>query len=142
MKHGSITAFELLLEDGSATLINALAELLVIQIKGHGHFGNVMHHVSGGDWSDVETAIRELLVLPHDCQALSPLGKNLVTMLHSSSTANLRPFRPWLLDQLETQTTGLFRWSLERRLDELAAQIRNVEFVFAKSAARILVEAR
>jgi hypothetical protein len=141
MKHASITAFELLLEDGSATLINALAEGLVVEIKHHGHFGNVVHHVSAGDWSAVAKAMRELFVLPHDCRTLSPLARNLVTMLHRSSAANLRPFGPWLLDQVERQTTALFRRSLERRLDDLEGQIRHMEFAFTKSAARILREA-
>jgi hypothetical protein len=142
MKHGSITALELLLEDGSATLINALAELLAIQIKSHGHFGNVMHHVSGGNWSAVEDAMRELFVLPHACDTLSPLARNLVTMLHRSSAANLRSFGPWLLDRVERQTTALFRRSLERRLDDLEGQIRQMEFAFTKSAARILSDVR
>ena len=142
MKHTSITAFELLLEDGSATLINALAELIVIQVKDHGHFGNVIHHVSSGDWSAVGDAMRELFVLPHDCRTLTPLARNLVTMLHRSSAANLRPFGPWLLDQVERQTTALFRRSLERRLEDLEGEIRRMEVAFTKSAARILSEVR
>lgn len=145
MKHSPITADTtsgLLHEDGSATLIHELAELLVIQIKEHGHFGNVMHHIAGGDWLAVDRALRDVLTLPHHQAAMSALARNLVTMLHGTSAANLRPFRPWLLDQVECQTTGLYRRSLERRLDLLADQIRAAEFVFTKSAARILREAK
>jgi hypothetical protein len=145
MKHSPLiadTAGGLLHEDGSATLIHDLAALLVIQIKGHGHFGNVMHHVARGDWAAVDRALRDVLALPHGYEALSPLARNLVTMLHGTSAANLRPFRPWLLEQVERQTTGLYRRSLERRLDLLADQIRAATFVFSKSAPRILSEAR
>ena len=145
MKHSPIiaaTTVGLLHEDGSATLIDAVVELLVIQIKGHGHYGNVMHHVSGGDWAAVDRALRELLVLPHDHEAISPLARNLVTMLHGTVAANLRTFRPWLLDSIERHTTVLYRRILERRLDHLADRIRAADFVFTKSAARILREAR
>ena len=54
MKHSSIITditSHLLHEDGSITAIGALAELLVIQIKEHGHIGNVTHHVARGDWA-------------------------------------------------------------------------------------------
>ena len=143
MKHSPIiaeTAGGLLHEDGSATLLQELAALLVIQIKSHGHFGNVMHHVAGGDWTAVDRALREVLALPHEHEAMSPLARNLVTMLHGTSAANLRPFRPWLLEQVERQTTRLYRRSLERRLDMLADQIRAARFVFSRSALRILRE--
>lgn len=145
MKHSPIiadTTSGLLHEDGSTTLLDEVVELLVIQIKGHGHFGNVIHHVAGGDWAAVDRAMRELLVLPQDQGPMSSLARNLVTMLHATSAENLRPFRPWLLDQIERQTTGLYRRSLERRLDLLADQIRAAKFVFAKSAARILRDAK
>ena len=145
MEHSLIiadTTGGLLHDDGCATLIYEMVELLVIEIKGHGHFGNILHHVAGGDWVAMHQALREVLALPYDQEAVSPLARNLVTMLHGTSTANLRPFRPWLLDHVERQTTGLYRRSLERRLDQLADQIRAEEPVFTRSALRILREAR
>lgn len=114
----------LLHEDGSATFLEPLTELLVAEIKGHGHYGNVTHHVARGDWGKVSSALRELLVLPADPLTLSPLARNLTTMLDGKSAANLRPFRNWLLDKVEAQTTNLYRRSLARRLDALEVQIR------------------
>ncbi len=145
MKHSSITAdttSHLLHEDGSTTAISALAELLVIEIKGHGHIGNVMHHVSRGDWAAVDKAVRELLAMPYQAGTMSPLARNLVTMLHGTCAPNLRPFRPWLLQHIECRSTSFYRKSLELRLDLLAEQILSSKFVFTKSAARILHEAR
>jgi hypothetical protein len=146
MEHSSIVAAStgglLLHEYGSATLLDTMAEGLVSDIKGHGHYGNVMHHVAGGIWTAVGKALLELLVLPQDHKILSPLARNLVTMLHGSVANNLLAFRPWLLDRVERQTTSLYRVTLERRLDLLAGQIRTAEVVFTKSAARILHEAR
>ena len=145
MEHSSIIAVRtggLLHEDGSATLLHTLAEWLVSEIKGHGHYGNVMHHVAAGNWMAVSRALQELFLLPQDHNALSLLARNLVTMAHGSVATNLLGFRPWLLDRVERETTDLYRRSLERRLDLLAEQIRAAELVFTKSAARILHEAR
>ncbi|MBU1307673.1 MAG: hypothetical protein KKF33_19385 [Alphaproteobacteria bacterium] len=114
----------LVLEDGSATFLESLTELLVAEIKGHGHYGNVTHHVARGDWDKVSSALRELLVLPPGHLMLSPLARNLATMLDGKSAANLRPFRNWLLDKVEAQTTSLYRRSLARRLEALVVQIR------------------
>ncbi|WP_193335555.1 hypothetical protein [Devosia beringensis] len=86
--------------------------------------------------------MRELLVLPYDHQGLSPLAKNLATMLDRQGPANLRPFRRWLLDQVEHQTTNFYRRSLERRIDVILDKLRSVDFEFRKTALRILAEAR
>jgi uncharacterized lipoprotein YmbA len=83
-----------------------------------------------------------LFVLPRDHQDLSPLARNLVTMLHGSVATNLLAFRPWLLNRVEGQTTKFYRMTLERRLDLLADQIRAADVVFTRSAARILREAK
>lgn len=127
MKNGSISPEItqcLLHDDGSATLLAPLTELLVAEIKGHGHFGNVIHHVAGGNWEKVASAMLELLVLPTDAAILSPIARNLVTMLDGKSAVNLRSFRSWLLDHVEGQTTNLYRRSLARRLAWLEEQIR------------------
>lgn len=145
MEHSPIIAAStgglLLHEYGSATLLDTMAEWLVSDIKGHGHYGNVMHHVAGGNWTAVSRALLELFVLPQDHKVLSPLARNLVTMLHGSVASNLLAFRPWLLDRVERQTTNLYRMTLERRLDLLGGQVRAAEVVFTRSAARILHEA-
>ena len=127
----------LLCEDGSTVQLDMLAELLVIELKGHGHFGNIAHHISCGDWAAMHHALREVFLLPPTAQALTPLARNLVTML-GSRTCDLYPFRPWLLERVELQTTGLYRRTLERRVDELVVQVRHLEFTFTKSAFRIL----
>ena len=145
MEYSTLTAVRiggLLHENGNMMLLDALADVLVSEIKGHGHYGNVMHHVATGDWAAVDRALQELLLLPQDHKGLSPLARNLVTMLHGSVTANLRAFRPWLLRRIERQTTDLYCRSLARRLDALAARIRSDPPAFTKSAARILHEAR
>lgn len=127
----------LLCEDGSTVHLDRLAELVVIDLKGHGHFGNVAHHISRGDWTAVHNALREVLMLPQAAETLSPLARNLVTLL-GARTRNLRPFRPWLLERVEGQTTELYRRSLERRVDALAEQLGRFEFRFSKSAFRII----
>lgn len=127
----------LLCDDGSTVQLDLLAELVVIALKGHGHFGNVVHHISSGDWAAVHRALREVFLLPADARTLSPLARNLVTMC-GSRTRNLSPFRPWLLERVERQTTDLYRRSLERRLDVLIEQIGALEVRFTKSAFRIL----
>lgn len=145
MEYAPIIAAEtggLLHEDGSTTLLDTLAEWLACEIKGHGHYGNVMHHVAGGNWTAVGLALQELFVLPQNHGALSPLARNLVTMLHGSAATNLQALRPWLLDRVEWQTANLYRRIFERTLDVLAGQIRTTEFVFTKSASRILHEAK
>ena len=127
----------LLCEDGSTVQLDMLAELVVIELKGHGHFGNIVHHISSGDWSAVHHALRELFLLPREAQTLSPLARNLVT-LFGSRTRNLIPFRPWLLERVERQTTSLYRRTLERCVDVLIEQVGDLEFRFTKSAFRIL----
>lgn len=145
MKFDPITAEAtvcLLHEDGSATLLDSLVAGLVAAIKQHGHYGNLTHHVSAGDWIAVSAALRELLVLPSSHQGLSALAKNFITMLDMHGPADLLPFRGWLLDQVEQQTTNFYRRSLERRIDVISDEIRSMDFVFRKTALRILAEAR
>lgn len=132
----------LLHEDGSVTLLDSLTAGLVVAIKQHGHYGNIAHHVSGGDWQAVSSAWRELLVLPSEYQELSGLAKNFVTMLDEQQPPNLRPFRGWLFDHVEQLTTTLYRRSLERRLDAIWHQLEATDFIFRKTALRILAEAR
>lgn len=131
----------LLHEDGRVTVIDSLAAGLVVAIKQHGHYGNIAHHVSGGDWPAMSAAWRELLVMPSEHHGLSRLARNLVTMLDEQQPANLCLFRRWLFDHVERLTTNLYRRSLERRLDAISDQIHTADFVFRKSALRILAEA-
>lgn len=129
----------LLLDDGNTVPLDMLAELLVIELKGHGHFGNIVHHVSSGDWAAVHHALRELFQLPGAARMLSPLAMNIVRML-GSPTRNLSPFRPWLLQRVERQSTDLYRRSFERRLDMLIEETEALEVRFTKSAFRILAD--
>ena len=141
MKFTTITAdsgHALLCDDGSITLVDALVDVLEIELREHGHFGNLMYHVSQGDRPAVKRALRSILLQPVDAGQLCPLGRNLVTMLSGTGPDNLRPLRPWLLDRIEARTTSLYRHSLERRIDALAAQIEGASFVFTRSALRIL----
>lgn len=127
----------LLCDDGSTVQLDMLAEFIAIELKEHGHFGNIVHHISSGDRASVHHALRELLLLPREAKLLSPLAINIVTMF-GSRTSNLAPFRTWLLERVERQSTELYRRSLERHIDMLVEEARSLEFRFTKSAFRIL----
>ena len=140
MKFEQMTAARpaLVRNDGSAVEMDAVIAALVTALKQHGHYGNLSHHMAGGDWQAVTAALRQILQdrLPHD--GLKPLARNYIRVLGGTGPANIRPFRDWFLAVLEAESSTLFRRLVERRIDAARLDIAKEKPALRKSALRIL----
>lgn len=58
-----------------------LAFTLVAALRQHGHFGNVLTHISGTNWTKVEQSLRSISDPDVGSQALSPLAQNIVELI-------------------------------------------------------------
>jgi len=140
MKFSEITAEApaLMREDGLAVNLDAVVDLLVIRIKEHGHFGNVLHHVAKGDWAAVRRALGQIVIGRQAANTLTGIAPNLVRLLAGKGSPNIRPFGAWLLTYLEAESSTLFRHLVARRIATLNAEIEAQSVRFRTSALRAI----
>ena len=128
----------LLRSDGSAITVEDLITVILANLKQHPHYGNVLHHIAGGDWGTVSSSIREILLKRSPISRCSALTRNLYRMLSGNGPANLRPFRQWFLHLVELESSTLFAGLLARSIDFASADLAFLEPRFRASALRIL----
>ena len=128
----------LLRSDGDAIAVEELIAVLLANLKQHPHYGNVLHHVAGGDWEAVSNSIREIVLERAPVSTCSALTRNLYRALSGTGPSNLRPFRQWFLDLVELESSSLFARLLARRIDAAIADLVLQRPSFRASALRIL----
>jgi hypothetical protein len=128
----------LLKDDGSAVALEAVVDALVSAIKEHGHYGNLAHHISGGDWDAYAAAMRQLLFGRSSYGDLGPLARNVARSLSGRGPENIRAFRGWFLDRLRIESSMLHCLLVERRIEALNEDAERSSPIFRKSALRIL----
>ena len=119
-----------------------LAADLVVQLRHHRHFNNVLTHVSRDNWPGVEQALARLLGNFTGPLALDALSVNLLALLSGERGLTGRMMKPWFAEQLCHYTSAANNRSLERRLAKLHARHASAPVAQKKSAARILREAK
>ena len=128
----------LLRSDGNAIAVEELIAVLLANLKQHPHYGNVLHHVAGGDWEAVSNSIREIVLERAPVSTCSALTRNLFRALSGTGPSNLRPFRQWFLDLVELESSSFFARLLARRIDAAIADLVLQRPSFRASALRIL----
>ncbi len=115
--------------------VDNLTFVVVAVLRTHGHISNVLTHISGGNWSRVEEAFREILDRKSVSRDLSPLAQNIVELLRADRGITGRIMRPYFHDLLDTilepniaaalssHITGLFQeiefayWAVDTELN-------------------------
>lgn len=128
----------LLRSDGDAIAIEDLVEVLLVNLKHHPHYGNVFHHIAGGDWGAIDAALKAIILDRSPISTCSTVTRNLYRALSGRGPANLRPFRQWFLHLVELESSTLFTRLLERRIDTANAELHRLKPDFRASALRIL----
>ena len=116
-----------------------LANALVIELRNHPHFSNVLTHVSGADWSRLEAAFACLLDLVGDVD-VTPLFKNLLALVCSGSGTTGRMLKPWFEDWLRWACGTSEAEAMIDRLARLYAVAAETPRRRKKSAMRIFRE--
>ena len=115
-----------------------LVKNIVAAFRSHGHICNVMTHISGTQWDQVENALRVILDPRTERQALNSLAENIVDLLCANRGVTGRIVKPYfesllakmlpsdvatwicihvgyLFDDLESQSRGTIRLSRGKR---------------------------
>lgn len=79
---------------------DALAFALVTAVRRHPHVSNVMTHISGQNWAQVEQAFHAILDPRTRASDLTPLGENIVELMCAERGVTGRLFRPYLTQVL------------------------------------------
>lgn len=119
-----------------------LAAELVVQLRHHSHFNNVLTHVSRDNWPRVEQALARLLGNVTGALALDELSVNLLTLLSGERGTTGRMMKPWFAEQMRHYTSAARSRTLEQRLAMLHAVYTSAPVVQKKSIARILRDAK
>ncbi len=81
-------------------VLDQVVDTLVAVFRLHSHIGNVMNHVCGGRWGEVEQALR-LILDPQSTDAdLSPLGDNILDLLWAERGITGRILKPYFRELL------------------------------------------
>ena len=119
-----------------------LAAELVVQLRHHSHFNNVLTHVSRDNWPSVEQALARLLGDLTGALDLDALSVNLLALLSGERGTTGRMIKPWFAEQVCHYASAERSRSLERRLAMLHAWYAAAPVAQKKSIARILRNAR
>ncbi|WP_108398996.1 hypothetical protein [Devosia submarina] len=76
-----------------------LAGMLVVELRHHGHFNNVLTHIFAADWREAEAALARLLDLNSESD-LSNREADLVSLLCGERGVTGKLMRPWMAAQL------------------------------------------
>lgn len=83
--------------------LDQLAWTTVVAFRAHPHVSNVMTHISGARWQEVERALRVILDPHATCRDLSPLAENIVDLMcaeRGTTGRILKPYFHGLLGQI------------------------------------------
>lgn len=75
--------------------VSTLASLVVTHFRAHGHINNVMTHISGARWDRVEDELRIILNTGTKAPKLTPLGENIIELLHAERGVTGRIVKPY-----------------------------------------------
>lgn len=116
-----------------------LADALVIELRNHSHFNNVLTHISDANWPRLEAAFGRLLDPTSDMD-ITPLQKNLLALLCGGSGTTGRMLKPWFEDWLRWACGASEAESLIDHLSRLHGVAAAAPRRRRKSAMRILRE--
>lgn len=79
--------------------LDELVFLVVAAFRGYPHINNVLTHISGANWGNVEQALRVILDPCAETHELSPLARNIVDLMCADRgvTGRIKPFYRELL---------------------------------------------
>lgn len=83
------------LDAGDGLLPPGLASFVATAFRHHRHLGNVLTHVSGGNWKRVEEALRAILDPSADSTNLTPLARNIVELMYADRGVTGRILKPY-----------------------------------------------
>ncbi len=75
--------------------IGDLVEILVAVLRRHPHIGNVINHICGGRWGDVDQVLRVILDPRTTCNDMSPLAENVLELLWAERGTTGRILKPY-----------------------------------------------
>lgn len=88
-------------EDGHASVaVDELAFRVLATFRAHPHINNVLTHISGGNWSRIERALRVLLDVSAPGFARLPLETNLLDLMCAERGVTGRIMTPYVDDVL------------------------------------------
>ena len=116
-----------------------LANALVIELRNHAHFSNVLTHVSDTNWPGLEAAFGRLLDPTGDMDITS-LHKNLLALLCGGSGTTGRMLKPWFEDWLRWACGASEAGAMIEHLSRLHGVAAEAPRRRKKSAMRILRE--
>lgn len=116
-----------------------LANSLLIELRNHPHFSNVLTHVSNADWPRLEAAFARLLD-PAGAVDLTPLSRNLLALVCSGSGTTGGMLKPWFEDWLQWACGASEAEALIAHLSGLHRVAAEAPGRRKKSAMRILRE--
>lgn len=91
-------------DTGSKFTRAQLAELLIIELRHHPHFNNVLTHISKANWGLCETVLCRLLDWNNDA-SLTDFEANIVSLLCGERGVTGKMMRPWIANQLRHYLT-------------------------------------
>ncbi|HET7412470.1 MAG TPA: hypothetical protein VFJ18_07380 [Pararhizobium sp.] len=80
---------------GDALSPPEFASFVATAFRNHQHLGNVLTHVSGGNWKRVEEALRAILDPHVDGRSLTPLARNIVELMCADRGVTGRILKPY-----------------------------------------------
>ena len=116
-----------------------LADALVIELRNHPHFSNVLTHVSDSNWPGLKAAFGRLLDPTGDMN-ITPLHKNLLALLCGGSGTTGRMLKRWFEDWLRWACGASEAESMIEHLSRLHSVAAEAPRRRKKSAMRILRE--
>lgn len=84
---------------GDRMKLQDLAGMLIIELRHHGHFNNVLTHIFAADWRQAEASLARLLELDNESD-LSNCEADLVALLCGERGVTGKLMRPWMAVQL------------------------------------------
>jgi hypothetical protein len=82
--------------------LDDLVFFVVAAFRGHPHINNVLTHISGASWSQVEQALRVILDPCTGSHDLSPLARNIVELMCADRGVTGRVLKPFYRERLVT----------------------------------------
>ncbi len=120
-----------------------LAAHIAVAFRDHPHINNVMTHISGANWQNVERALAELLDADRTSTSLSRLARNILQLLCAERGVTGRIVKPYVTGILNHITQGETAWLqhlLQARFavidPERHAQLVGVAFKQRESSTR------
>jgi hypothetical protein len=80
--------------------VDELVFTVIAAFRGHGHINNVLTHISGGNWVQVEQALRVILDPCARSRDISPLARNIIDLMCADRGVTGRIVKPFYRELL------------------------------------------